>query len=90
LGGITIKRGEHLTHPSFCLPIDSGPLIWELITHVTWKGRVKELKGESHRVGGGKKFSGSLGQLRAREWLLQNSKEQLSQLGRGGLLRELS
>lgn len=28
-------------------------------------------------------FCVSLGQLRAREWLLQNSKEQLSQLGRG-------
>lgn len=48
---------------------------------MTWKGRVKGLKGESPSVGGGKMVSGSLGQLRAREWLLQNSKEQLSQLG---------
>lgn len=35
-------------------------------------------------------FSESLGQLRAREWLRQNSKEQLSQLESSGLPCELS
>lgn len=41
-------------HTSLCFLLDSGPCTWALVATVTWKGRVKALRGELCRVGGGK------------------------------------